>query len=138
MFPSVLHYYGVMAADLILRFMWMQSLIPPSSGAHFELPAYLTLLNMTLELIRRTLWSFFRLENEHRTRTKHYEEQHEDVSFVPFHFASVQEHKYKRHKKRVGKRVLVEVLTVGLAVFITCILVVIAAQKARLAQEQEL
>ena len=138
MFPSVLHYYGVMAADLVLRFMWMQSLIPPSSGAHFELPAYLTLMNMTLELIRRTLWSFFRLENEHRARTKHYEGQQEDANFIPFHFATVQERKYKRHKKRVGKKVLVEVLTVGLAVFITCMLVVIAAQKARLAQEQEL
>lgn len=139
MFPSVLHYYGVMAADLVLRFMWMQSLIPPSSGDHLlELPAYLTFLNMTLELIRRTLWSFFRLENEHRARTKHYEEQHEDVNFIPFHFATVQERKYKRHKKRIGKRVLVEVLTVGFAVFIACMLVVIAAQKARLAQEQEL
>jgi hypothetical protein len=125
-----------MAADLVLRFMWMQSLIPPSSGAHFELPAYLTFMNMTLELVRRTLWSFFRLENEHRARTKHYEE-HKDVNFVPFHFHSTP-HKYKRHKERVGKRVLVEVLTVGIAVFVICMLVVIAAQRARLAQEQEL
>jgi len=118
--------------------MWMQSLIPPSSGAHFELPAYLTFMNMTLELIRRTLWSFFRLENEHRARTKHYEEQHEGVDFVPFHFSTAQGHKYKQHKKRVGKRVLMEVLTVGIAVFVTCMLVVIAAQKARQIQEQEL
>ena len=137
MFPSVFHYYGVMAADLVLRFMWMQSLIPPSSGAHFELPAYLTFMNMTLELVRRTLWSFFRLENEHRARTKHYEEP--DVNFVPLHFTTAQSHKYKRHKERVGKRVLVEVLAVGIAVFVICMLVVIAAQKqARLAQEQEL
>ena len=139
MFPSVFHYYGVMAADLVLRFMWMQSLIPPSSGAHFELPAYLTFMNMALELVRRTLWSLFRLENEHRVRTKHYENQQEGVNFVPLHFTTAQSHKYRKHKERVGKRVLVEVLTVGIAIFVICMLVVIGAQKhARLAQEQEL
>ena len=82
MFPSTIHYYGVIFADLFLRFMWMQSLVPPSSGAHFELPAYLTAINMTLELIRRTLWSFFRLENEHRKRTQHYGKE-DDIDFVP-------------------------------------------------------
>jgi len=129
MFPSTFHYYGVIFADLILRFMWMQSLVPPSSGAHFELPAYLTFLNMTLELIRRTLWSFFRLENQHRTSTKHYAE-HEHIEFVPLHFTTGHNHKYKQDKGRSGRRVLVEVLAVGFAVVVVCMLVVIAAQRA--------
>ena len=38
MFPNRLHYYGVMIADLVLRFMWVLTLIPPNSGASFELP----------------------------------------------------------------------------------------------------
>lgn len=135
MFPSKLHYYGVIFADLFLRFMWMQSLVPPSSGANFELPAYLTAVNMTLELIRRTLWSFFRLENEHRNRTKQYGEN-EDIDFVPLHFSTGHDHKYQKSKVRSGKRVLVEVLAVGVSVFVVCMLVVITAQKA--SHEQEL
>jgi len=129
MFPSTLHYYGVIVADLFLRFMWMQSLVPPSSGAHFELPAYLTAVSMVLELIRRTLWSFFRLENEHRTRTQHYGEK-DDIDFVPFHFTTGHNHKYQQNNKRSGRTVLVEVLAVGISVLVLCSVVVIIAQKA--------
>jgi hypothetical protein len=51
-----------MFVDLFLRFMWVLTLVPPQSGATFELPSYLSAVTMTLELIRRTLWGFFRLE----------------------------------------------------------------------------
>ena len=34
MFPSKIHYYMVMAADLILRFMWVLTLVPPESGEY--------------------------------------------------------------------------------------------------------
>lgn len=129
MFPSTLHYYGVIFADLFLRFMWMQSLVPPASGAHFELPAYLTAINMTLELIRRTLWSFFRLENEHRNRTQHYGKK-EDIDFVPLHFTTGHGHKYQKSKERSGRRVLLEVFVVGVFVLALCTFVVITAQKA--------
>ena len=135
MFPSTIHYYGVIFADLFLRFMWMQSLVPPSSGAHFELPAYLTAINMTLELIRRTLWSFFRLENEHRKRTQHYGKE-DDIDFVPLHFSTGIDHKYQKSQQQTGKTVLFEVLAVGVAVFALCIVVVIIAQNAN--HEQEL
>lgn len=61
MFPKKSYYYIVMCADLVLRFMWMLTLLPPDSGAKFELPEYLSAISMTVELFRRTIWSFFRL-----------------------------------------------------------------------------
>lgn len=126
MFPSKYHYYGVIGADLVLRFMWVQSLIPPSSGAYFAIPAYLTAVNMSLELLRRTLWGFFRLENEQRTNTQGYR----DEDFVPLHFTTQHEHKYKKHKARVGRQVLLEVLAVSAIVIIVSMLSVIVAQRS--------
>jgi len=75
MFPEKGHYYGAIGVDLFLRyvflssnkacfaenvlsnyvdlsFMWVLTLIPPSSGARFEIPQYLTAISMDLELTR--------------------------------------------------------------------------------------
>ena len=82
MFPKKSYYFSVMAADLVLRFMWVLTLVPPQSGAKFELPAYLSAVSMVVELFRRTIWSFFRLENEHRQNTNGYRR----VNVVPLHF----------------------------------------------------
>ena len=32
MFPKKGYYFAVMAADLVLRFMWVLTLVPPQSG----------------------------------------------------------------------------------------------------------
>ena len=82
MFPKKSYYYMVICADLVLRFMWMLTLLPPQSGAKFELPAYLSAISMTVELFRRTIWSFFRLEHEHRQNTEGFRR----VNVVPLHF----------------------------------------------------
>jgi hypothetical protein len=39
MYPKRTWYFGIMAIDLVLRFMWVLTLIPPSSGAKFEVPS---------------------------------------------------------------------------------------------------
>jgi hypothetical protein len=73
MFPNKGHYYGAIIADLFLRyvfekpifcllelriilpnrrFMWVLTLIPPSSGARFEIPQYLTAISIDFELAR--------------------------------------------------------------------------------------
>ena len=106
--------------------MWVQSLIPPQSGASFELPSYLTAITMSLELLRRTLWGFFRLEHEHRHNTEGYRR----VDFVPLHFATGHGHKYKKEQQHVGVNVLAEVLVITAIVLTISFLSIMAAQKA--------
>jgi xenotropic and polytropic retrovirus receptor 1 len=126
MYPHRSTYYAVIAADLVLRFMWVLTLIPPQSGAIFALPQYLTAVTMGLELTRRTMWGFFRLENEHRSNTDHYRR----VSFVPLHFNTGHKHTYNREKEHKGSTVLVEVAFVTLLVIGVSATSVIAAQRA--------
>lgn len=126
MYPFRSYYYAVIAADLVLRSMWVLSLIPPNSGAKFELPAYLTAVSMALELFRRMIWGFFRLENEHRNNTA----QFRRVDFVPLHFTTGHKHKYKQEKQHVGWTVLAEVVVVTVIVIGVSVSSVIAAQRA--------
>ena len=125
MFPKKAHYYSVMAANFILRFMWVLTLIPPQSGAKFELPAYLSTISMTLELFRRTLWSFFRLEHEHMQNTNGYRR----VGVVPLHFNT--EHRHKYHERHfLGWKVLLEVAVITSIVIAISAMSVIMAQRA--------
>mmetsp|Transcript_15062 Transcript_15062/g.15252 ORF Transcript_15062/g.15252 Transcript_15062/m.15252 type:complete len:177 (-) Transcript_15062:122-652(-) len=124
MYPNHFYYYAVMTADFFLRFMWVLTLIPPQSGARFEIPAYLSALTMSLELIRRTLWGFFRLENQHRQNTEGYRR----VDFVPLHFTTGRKHT-KEDKEHLGWNVLAEVAAVVLSVIIVSLTSVIVAKK---------
>jgi len=124
MYPERLHYYGVICADFFLRGMWVITLVPPQSGANFELPAYLTAVTMTLELFRRTMWGQFRLENEHRQNTEGYRR----VGFVPLHFNTGHDHKYKKESEHVGRNVLGEVAAITAVVVAVGVASVIAAQ----------
>ena len=126
MFPKRSYYYLVMAADFFLRFMWVTTLIPPQSGAAFEIPNYLTLVTMAMELFRRTIWGFFRMEHEHRHNTQGFRR----VGFVPLHFTTGHDHKYNRKKERVGWSVLGEVMVITLIVLSISAASVISAQKA--------
>eukprot|EP00522_Entomoneis_paludosa_P006853 CAMPEP_0172440198 /NCGR_PEP_ID=MMETSP1065-20121228/911_1 /TAXON_ID=265537 /ORGANISM="Amphiprora paludosa, Strain CCMP125" /LENGTH=924 /DNA_ID=CAMNT_0013188983 /DNA_START=235 /DNA_END=3009 /DNA_ORIENTATION=- len=126
MYPRKGAYYAIIGLDLVLRFAWVLTLIPPDTGAHFALPHYLTAVSMVLELYRRTVWGFLRLENEHRSNTQGYRR----VGFVPLHFSTGHKHEYKEEKEHRGFSVLLEVA------IITCMVVgvsfgsVIAAQHA--------
>jgi len=125
MFPKKNMYYLVMIADLFLRFMWVTTLIPPQSGAAFEIPQYLSLVTMSMELFRRTIWGFLRLEHEHRHNTQGFRR----VDFVPLHFSTETSHKDKK-KEHAGWQVLSEVIAVTLVVLTISAWSVISAQKA--------
>mmetsp|Transcript_16374 Transcript_16374/g.29704 ORF Transcript_16374/g.29704 Transcript_16374/m.29704 type:complete len:872 (-) Transcript_16374:91-2706(-) len=125
MFPRKSQYYTVICADLVLRFMWVLTLIPPQSGANFELPAYLTAISMTVELFRRTIWSLFRLEHEHRQNTEGFRR----VNVVPLHFNTNHKHKYHQ-TTRVGWKVLLEIVVVTSIVATISAFSVIVAQRA--------
>ncbi|KAJ0402715.1 hypothetical protein P43SY_007857 [Pythium insidiosum] len=73
-------YYVAIVADLVLRFAWTLTLIPPGSSS--SLPLYLQPFTMVLELFRRTFWGFFRLENEHLRNTQGFRR----VDFIPLHY----------------------------------------------------
>lgn len=106
--------------------MWVLTLIPPSSGAKFEVPSYLSAVTMMLELFRRTIWGFLRLENEHRSNAAGFRR----VSFVPLHFNTGHGHKYSGKKSHGGQSVLREVVLVSLIVLGVCVSSIIAAQHA--------
>lgn len=78
-----------------------------------------------MELLRRTLWGFFRLENEHRNNTAGFRR----VGFVPLHFSTGHSHQYKE-KKHIGWSVLGEVFIISLFVMVISAASVIAAQRA--------
>jgi hypothetical protein len=81
------HYYGAMVADLLLRFLWTLSLIPSGHGLHpfsEELQTVLAPVLAGLEILRRTMWGCFRLENEHLHNCASFRK----VDFVPTHFES--------------------------------------------------
>jgi hypothetical protein len=126
MYPHKYYYYCVIFLDIVLRFMWVLTLVPPQSGAKFEIPQYLTAVSLSLELMRRTMWGFFRLENEHRSNTN----QWRRVGFVPLHFNTGHQHKYNQGRQHVGWSVLLEVAAVTLLVVAISISSVIAAQRA--------
>lgn len=106
--------------------MWVLTLVPPSSGASFAMPEYLNALTMMLELFRRTLWGFFRLENEHRSNVS----GHRRIGFVPLHFNTGHQHAYEEKKERSGATVLREVALVAIVVAVFCFGSIAAAQHA--------
>ena len=124
MFPRPEWYYIAMVVDVVLRFLWVSSLVPPDSGAQFALPNYTTAAVMALEILRRTVWGFFRLEQEHRHNTSGYRR----VDFVPLHFNTGHEHK-REDKVNKGKGVLFEVLGIGALVVAVSIGSIISAQR---------
>ncbi|CAM9585643.1 unnamed protein product [Choristocarpus tenellus] len=85
--PAV--YYSAVVVDLILRFNWLYSLIPPghlplfASWSHSTRPAFVTTFVIACEFLRRTMWGLFRLENEHLNNTEGYFNSSE---VVPLHF----------------------------------------------------
>jgi hypothetical protein len=126
MYPQKYGYFVIIAIDLVLRFAWVLTLVPPQSGANFALPQYMTAVSLMLELYRRTIWGFLRLENEHRTHSSAFGR----VGFVPLHFSTGHTHDYKKEKEHRGFSVLVEVAVVTLVVLGACTVSVVMAQQA--------
>ncbi|XWS23157.1 hypothetical protein CRYUN_Cryun29cG0096900 [Craigia yunnanensis] len=55
-------YFGAMGLNVLLRFAWLQTVLNFKFPLHRET---LTTIVASLEIIRRGIWNFFRLENEH-------------------------------------------------------------------------
>ncbi|KAH1064232.1 hypothetical protein J1N35_029219 [Gossypium stocksii] len=55
-------YFGAMGLNVVLRFAWLQTVLNFKFDLHRETLATLV---ASLEIIRRGVWNFFRLENEH-------------------------------------------------------------------------
>jgi hypothetical protein len=63
-------YYLAIVSDLFLRFLWVNTLIPPGSTSRLALPLYMNAFLMVMEIIRRSFWCILRLENEHLRNTQ--------------------------------------------------------------------
>ena len=91
-----------------------------------DVKSYWGVLLPAAEVFRRTLWGFFRLENEHRAN-KHTSGR---GGFVPLHFNTGHLHKYKEKKERAGLDVLRELLLVTVIVGMFWFGAVASAQRA--------
>ena len=58
--------------DIILRFLWMLSISPEIMSQYIK-PEFLALVLYTLEMIRRAIWNFIRVEFEHYELEKMYQ-----------------------------------------------------------------
>jgi xenotropic and polytropic retrovirus receptor 1 len=86
MFRHRTYYYCAIVADLLLRFLWTYTLIPEKDQDSFSngvsLSSAVAPFAAAAEICRRTMWSFFRLENEHLNNTSGYRR----VAHIPLHF----------------------------------------------------
>jgi hypothetical protein len=87
MLPERSYYYFAIVVDLILRFFWTYTLIPINVTGHFSayLGLYISPFAAIAEIVRRAMWSVFRLENEHLHNTAGYRK----VKHIPLHFDTV-------------------------------------------------
>ena len=77
-------YYLAIVIDVVLRHFWILPMAIPSlgpRGGHFAHECWLTLAGV-LEVLRRAMWNFFRIENEHLNNVEGYRAVH----FVPLPF----------------------------------------------------
>jgi len=79
-------YCTAILVDLVLRFVWTYTLIPAPhrDDVHFDkdFALYIAPFAATAEILRRCMWSVFRLENEHLNNTARYRK----VTYIPLHF----------------------------------------------------
>ncbi|KAK7340572.1 hypothetical protein VNO77_21279 [Canavalia gladiata] len=69
--PNKSVYFGAMVLNVILRLAWMQSVLGIREAPFLHRTA-LTALVACLEILRRGIWNFFRLENEHLNNVGNY------------------------------------------------------------------
>eukprot|EP00127_Corallochytrium_limacisporum_P001567 Clim_evm20s66 gene=Clim_evmTU20s66 len=83
MFGAGWRYLLATIADFILRFFWTMSLIPNTLNPFFYSNSQVVpLLYAFMELLRRTMWGWFRMENEHVNNVEGYRE----VTSIPLRF----------------------------------------------------
>jgi len=80
-----IHSYPVaIIVDFFLCYSWALTLIPPSAeqALNRSFFVYVHPFSMILEPIRRTIWSFFCVENEHLRNTMGFRTE----QFIPLHY----------------------------------------------------
>ncbi|CAM9835110.1 unnamed protein product [Chrysoparadoxa australica] len=126
MYSKKWFYYVAIVVDMVLRFNWLYSFIPPGKSFLAKtLPLYVSTIVLLLELGRRTMWGLFRLENEYLANTEGYRR----IEAIPMHFHSSK----KKGTEEVvdtqtGWQVLVEALSMFLAAIAITVLAIIIAK----------
>ncbi|ESW11531.1 hypothetical protein PHAVU_008G038300 [Phaseolus vulgaris] len=69
--PNKSVYFAAMVLNVVLRLVWMQSVLGITEAPFLHKTA-LTALVACLEILRRGIWNFFRLENEHLNNVGNY------------------------------------------------------------------
>lgn len=113
MLPRTWFYYCAAVIDLFLRFGWTMTYLGVEGGP-FQGPLFQIYLNPILasaEVIRRSIWSWFRLENEHLHNTQGYRR----VDFVPLHFETATKATPPETKKK-GASIIFEVIIFAIVV----------------------
>ncbi|CAM9155842.1 unnamed protein product [Discosporangium mesarthrocarpum] len=130
LFHKSMVYYAAVVIDFVLRFNWLYSLIPPGhlpllpNWTKSTVPVFMTTFVIVCEVLRRTMWGFFRLENEHLNNTQGFFRSSE---LVPLHFTT-ETQPSETHRNR-GLAALGEVIAVGAVGVVMAALAVIAARE---------
>lgn len=81
---KIFYYFG-MIIDIILRFQWVVYVFTPYWISHNPLTAFLVALS---ELIRRFIWLFFRMENEHASNVNLFRVSRSCA--IPYNFSALE------------------------------------------------
>ena len=87
MYNSRYYYYVAIVLDFFGRFVWTLTLIPVMRLGPFGTDQFVMSFRNyfgVIEILRRTMWAFFRCENEHLNNTFGYRR----IKMVPMHFDS--------------------------------------------------
>lgn len=133
LYPNKSWYVVAAAVDLVGRFVWLTTLLPPSPLAktmQVLVPDYVVPLLAIAELARRCLWSVFRLENEHVSNAF---QNRPYGQFVPSHFRRAQ----PEHRTSPASRFQSALETTAVATLVLTLLVRISMSSARQSDAQE-
>lgn len=64
-YSSISFYYAAMIQNLVFRYIWILNILPYFSQTFSDYSDLLAFVLAIIELFRRFIWNFFRLENEH-------------------------------------------------------------------------
>ena len=119
-------YYSAIVADLCLRFLWTYTLIPAKDQTNFahgvSLSTAVAPFAAVAEICRRSMWSFFRLENEHLHNTSGYRK----VNHIPLHFETPlkQDSTESSGKGRKAWHVIAEIILIVTVVIVISIVAI--------------
>ena len=87
MYQHRVGYYVAICLDLFLRYLWVLSLVPHKDKSPFGrvFTDYFSPFFGILEICRRTMWGFFRVENEHLGNFEGYKK----IKYVPLQFDDI-------------------------------------------------